>query len=64
MTKLELNDKIEYRDTGRHSRLRTGYIIEFNTDRSRARIKWTDNRPRTWIRVSALVKVTDQPKPQ
>lgn len=61
MSNLELDDKIEYQDTGRHSRLRTGYIIAFNKDCTRARIKWTDNRPRTWIRVQALRKITETP---
>lgn len=56
---LELQDKVEYQDTGKKGK-RTGYIIEFDQDHSRARIRWTDRRPRTWIRTHALIKVQDK----
>lgn len=51
---LNVDDHVSYYD-GRHTR--KGVIIEINSDKTRARIKWDDNRPRTWIRVSALVKI-------
>jgi hypothetical protein len=51
---LKVQDKVSYWD-GRTTR--TGEIIEMNTDNTRARIRWDDNRPRTWIRVTALTKI-------
>lgn len=54
MEELQVEDKVSYWD-GRHNR--TGVVIEIKPDGTRARIKWDDNRPRTWIRVGALVKL-------
>jgi hypothetical protein len=63
MSDLQVNDRVAYSDNRSN---RTGIIIETNFDEpgvaagqwpKRARIKWDDNRPRTWIKASALVKL-------
>lgn len=49
------NDRVEYTDE--HG-TRKGTIIELNDETQRARIKWDEKRPRTWIRYSALKLIT------
>lgn len=60
---ISVGDRVSYQDS---RSVRKGTVIEVNYDwpgvrsgasSKRARVKWDDNRPRTWIRVIALTKI-------
>jgi hypothetical protein len=52
---ITIGSKVAYTDS-RTSR--KGTVIEVNEQTHRARIKWDDNRPRTWIAIRFLTVIS------
>jgi len=50
---LDVGDRVSY--PARH---RKGKIIELDNDNSRARVRWDVLGTHTWVRFSALIKIT------
>lgn len=51
---FNVTDRITYSDS---RGTKTGEVIEVKEDGSRCRIRWDDNRRRTWIRSTSLTKI-------